>query len=63
MTIRHVVYRHGRSAEFAADYVNRDNGLTYKANVKTAQGAKESMKMAPALLTQHRKTKKDNDDD
>jgi DNA-binding beta-propeller fold protein YncE len=30
---------------YAADYVNRDNGLIYTANVKTAVGAKESMKM------------------
>jgi DNA-binding beta-propeller fold protein YncE len=79
----------GDQPAFAADYVNRDNGLIYKANVKTAPGAKQSMKMdfrhadhadtqrlnvilwkdamgdrpVPALLTQHRKIKKDDDDD
>jgi hypothetical protein len=35
----------GDHAAFDADYVNRDNGLIYMANAKTAPGAKESMKM------------------
>jgi hypothetical protein len=35
----------GNQPAFAADCVNRDNGLIYKANVKTALGAKESMKV------------------
>ena len=35
----------GDQAGFAADYSNRDNGLIYTANAKTAEGAKESMKM------------------
>jgi DNA-binding beta-propeller fold protein YncE len=35
----------GDQAPFVADYVNRDNGLIYTANKKTAPGAKESMKM------------------
>jgi DNA-binding beta-propeller fold protein YncE len=30
---------------FAADFANRDNGLIYTANPKTAAGARESMKM------------------
>ena len=35
----------GDQPAFAADYSNRDNGLIYTANAKTAPGAKESMKM------------------
>jgi DNA-binding beta-propeller fold protein YncE len=35
----------GDQAPFSADYSNRDNGLIYTANAKTAVGAKESMKM------------------
>jgi len=35
----------GDQAAYAADYSNRDNGLIYTANTKTAPGAKESMKM------------------
>ena len=35
----------GDQAPYAADYSNRDNGLIYTANKKTAEGAKESMKM------------------
>jgi len=35
----------GDQPPFTADYVNRDNGLIYTANKKTAPGAKESMKM------------------
>ena len=35
----------GDQAPFVATYVNRDNGLIYTANKKTAPGAKESMKM------------------
>jgi DNA-binding beta-propeller fold protein YncE len=35
----------GDQAPYEADYVNRDNGLIYTANAKTAAGAKESMKM------------------
>jgi len=35
----------GDHAAYEADYSNRDNGLIYTANVKTAPGAKESMKM------------------
>ena len=35
----------GDQAPFVADYVNRDNGLIYTANKKTAPGAEESMKM------------------
>jgi hypothetical protein len=35
----------GDQAAYAADYSNRDNGLIYTANEKTAPGAKESMKM------------------
>lgn len=35
----------GDQAPFTADYINRDNGLIYTANKKTAPGAKESMKM------------------
>jgi DNA-binding beta-propeller fold protein YncE len=35
----------GDQAAFAADYSNRENGLIYTANAKTAPGAKESMKM------------------
>jgi hypothetical protein len=35
----------GTQPAFAADYSNRDNGLIYTANAKTAPGAKESMKM------------------
>jgi hypothetical protein len=35
----------GDQPAFAADYSNRDNGLIFTANQKTAVGAKESMKM------------------
>jgi DNA-binding beta-propeller fold protein YncE len=35
----------GDQAPFVADYVNRDNGLIYTANPKTAAGARESQKM------------------
>jgi DNA-binding beta-propeller fold protein YncE len=35
----------GDQAAYDADYSNRDNGLIYTANAKTAPGAKESMKM------------------
>jgi len=35
----------GDQAPYVADYSNRDNGLIYTANKKTAVGAKESMKM------------------
>jgi DNA-binding beta-propeller fold protein YncE len=35
----------GDQPAFTADYVNRENGLIYTANAKTAIGAKESMKM------------------
>jgi YVTN family beta-propeller protein len=35
----------GDQPAFTADYSNRDNGLIYTANGKTAAGAKESMKM------------------
>ena len=35
----------GDHPAYAADYVNRDNGLIYTANAKAAPGAKESMKM------------------
>ena len=35
----------GDQAAFVADYRNRDNGLIYTANEKTAAGAKESSKM------------------
>jgi DNA-binding beta-propeller fold protein YncE len=35
----------GDQPAFAADMLNRDNGLIYKANEKNAVGAKESMKM------------------
>jgi DNA-binding beta-propeller fold protein YncE len=35
----------GDQAAYKADYANRDNGLIYTANAKTAPGAKESMKM------------------
>jgi DNA-binding beta-propeller fold protein YncE len=35
----------GDQAAFSADFSNRDNGLIYTANAKTAPGAKESMKM------------------
>jgi hypothetical protein len=35
----------GNQQPYAADYSNRDNGLIYTANKKTAVGAKESMKM------------------
>ncbi len=35
----------GDQAPFAADYSNRDNGLIYTANAKTAPGARESSKM------------------
>lgn len=35
----------GDQAPYLADYSNRDNGLIYTANKKTAVGAKESMKM------------------
>ncbi|MFY9854630.1 MAG: bifunctional YncE family protein/alkaline phosphatase family protein [Terracidiphilus sp.] len=35
----------GDQPAFAADYSNRDNGLIYTANVKTAVGAHASMKM------------------
>jgi YVTN family beta-propeller protein len=35
----------GDDAPYQADYRNRDNGLIYTANKKTAPGAKESMKM------------------
>jgi DNA-binding beta-propeller fold protein YncE len=35
----------GDQAAYEADYANRDNGLIYTANAKTAPGAKESMKM------------------
>jgi hypothetical protein len=35
----------GDQAAYAADYRNRDNGLVYTANAKTAEGAEESMKM------------------
>ena len=35
----------GDQAAYDADYANRENGLIYTANQKTAVGAKESMKM------------------
>jgi hypothetical protein len=35
----------GDQKPYAADYANRDNGLIYTANARTAAGAKESMKM------------------
>jgi YVTN family beta-propeller protein len=35
----------GDQPPYAADYRNRDNGLIYTANAKTAPGAKESLKM------------------
>jgi hypothetical protein len=35
----------GDQPAYSADYSNRDNGLIYTANAKTAPGAKESMKM------------------
>jgi hypothetical protein len=35
----------GDQPAYTADYSNRDNGLIYTANVKTAVGASESMKM------------------
>jgi DNA-binding beta-propeller fold protein YncE len=35
----------GDQVPFAADYSNRDNGLIYTANAKTAPGARESSKM------------------
>ncbi len=35
----------GDQPAYSADYVNRDNGLLYTANKKTAPGAAESMKM------------------
>jgi hypothetical protein len=35
----------GDQPPYTADYSNRDNGLIYTANVKTAVGASESMKM------------------
>jgi len=35
----------GDQPAYEADYSNRDNGLIYTANAKTAVGAKESMKM------------------
>ena len=35
----------GDQPAFDADTSNRDNGLIYTANAKTAPGAKESMKM------------------
>jgi DNA-binding beta-propeller fold protein YncE len=35
----------GDQPPYEADYSNRDNGLIYTANAKTAVGAKESMKM------------------
>jgi hypothetical protein len=35
----------GDQAAFSADYRNRENGLIYTANVKTAPGAKESSRM------------------
>ena len=35
----------GDQPAYAADYANRDNGLIYVANKKTAPGAEESMKM------------------
>jgi YVTN family beta-propeller protein len=35
----------GDQSVYSADYTNRDNGLIYTANAKTAAGAKESMKM------------------
>jgi DNA-binding beta-propeller fold protein YncE len=35
----------GNQQPFMTDYVNRDNGLIYTANAKTAVGAKQSMKM------------------
>jgi DNA-binding beta-propeller fold protein YncE len=35
----------GDQPAFQSDYANRDNGLIYTANEKTAAGAKESMKM------------------
>jgi hypothetical protein len=35
----------GDQPAYDADYANRDNGLIFTANAKTAPGAKESMKM------------------
>jgi len=35
----------GNQPAYEADYANRDNGLIYTANAKTAPGAKESAKM------------------
>ncbi|HEY2467227.1 MAG TPA: bifunctional YncE family protein/alkaline phosphatase family protein [Terracidiphilus sp.] len=78
----------GDQPAYAADYVNRDNGLIYAANPKRAVGAEESMKMdfrhadraptqklnvilwkdtmgskpVPAMLTEKRKLRKDDDD-
>jgi hypothetical protein len=35
----------GNQAPYSADYMNRDNGLIYTANQRTAPGARESSKM------------------
>jgi hypothetical protein len=35
----------GDQPPYSADFSNRDDGLIYTANAKTAPGAKESMKM------------------
>jgi hypothetical protein len=35
----------GNQAAYTADYANRDNGLIYAANQRTAVGARESSKM------------------
>jgi hypothetical protein len=35
----------GEQPAFTANFANRDNGLIYTANIKTAPGAKESSKM------------------
>ena len=35
----------GDQTAFAADYANRENGLIYTANAKTAVGSRESAKM------------------
>jgi hypothetical protein len=35
----------GNQAPYSADYTNRDNGLIYTANQRTAPGARESSKM------------------
>ncbi len=51
----------GDQPAYDADYSNRDNGLIYTANKKTAVGAKESMKMDFSPRRPRRRAKAERD--